>query len=553
MTDNRGRQRSRDARVPPHSIEAEVALLGSALISATAIEAISSVSVGDYYLPAHQHIAHAIEQLVDAGEPVDAVTVSDRLSREGLLEEIGGIHRLLDLQANTPAISRAAHYARIVRDTATLRRLISASAEVAELAYLAPDDPTEAISRASAMIAALSTSEIAELSNLTIPDMAALLAGDIRQELPVMMTRSDGSALLYAGKMHMFQAEPSSGKTWLAVYAVDEVLRAGGAAVVVDYEDTATGFLGRLLAGGARPADIGERFRYVHPDGPFGPAERRRLFALVEELNADLVVIDGVGESLTRQGLSEDKATDWNTWSAMLPRPLAETGAAVLMLDHVAKDPEQRGRWARGTGAKLGTIDGVSYHVKIRRAFSRQKAGQVDLVVAKDRPGGVGAIGETAAVVSIEPHANGERVVMRVDPYTAEKAATDSWKPTVLMGRVFEAISSTTVPLTATAVRAMVHGKPALVAEALQRLIAEGYIGESSGRPRTLSILRHYTPEAEPSTSSGRSAPAPPPAPLFDPDEIPPPDDDPSSWPTAEDEADYYDQLGRTYFNHPEF
>lgn len=552
MTDNRGRQRSRDARVPPHSVEAEVALLGAAMLSPQAYDAAGSVRPGDYYTPAHQHIADAIGRLLDAGEPVDVVTVSARLSADGLLDEIGGIERLLELQANTPAIGRARHYAQIVRDTATLRRLIAASAEVAELAYMAPDDPTEAIARASAMISNLSTTEIADLSNLSIPDISSILAGDLRPEIPSILTRSDGSCLLYAGKMHMLQAEPSSGKTWVAVYAVDEVLRAGGAAVVVDYEDTVAGFLGRLLAAGARPADIAERFRYVHPDGPFGAAERRRLFELVDELNADLVVIDGVGESLTRQGLSEDKATDWNLWVDLLPRPMTQRGATVLMLDHVAKDPEQRGRWARGTGAKLGSVDGVSYHVKIRQAFSRQRAGSVHLVVAKDRPGGVGSIGEVAAVVSIDPHANGERVILRVDPYTAEKASTDTWKPTVLMGRVFEVISSTSVPLTATAVRAMVHGKPALVAEAIQRLVAEGYIGESSGRPRTLTILRPYVADDSSSGSSRQAPPAPPP-PLFDPDEEPVYADDGAPGPTPDDEADYYEQLGRRYFDHPEF
>ena len=67
-----------------------------------------------------------------AGQPVDAVTVADELRRAGLLEEIGGVSTLLELQNATPAISNAGRYAQIVQDTAMLRRLITVAGDLAE-------------------------------------------------------------------------------------------------------------------------------------------------------------------------------------------------------------------------------------------------------------------------------------------------------------------------------------------------------------------------------------------------------------------------------------
>jgi len=221
-------------------------------------------------------------------------------------------------------------------------------------------------------------------------------------------------------------------------------------------------------------------------------------------LNPDVVIIDGMGESLSRNGLSEDKADDILRWFDLLPRPIAETGAAVLMIDHVAKDPEQRGRWARGSGAKLGAIDGATYQVKLSHAFSRKRAGSFRLVIAKDRPGGVGAIGETAAIVTIEPHGDGERVMLRLDPDNASTVATDPHKPTNVMAQVWHAIDAALVPPGPKALEALVgSARPQTVRSALAHLIAEGYVTESIRRPKTLRVARPYhgaTTRADPAT-----------------------------------------------------
>jgi len=113
-------------RVPPHNLQAEESLLGAMLLSREAVgTATELVTADDFYKPAHAHIFDAICSLNGAGEPADAVTVADELRRAGLLDAIGGPAILVTLQANTPAISNAERYARIVEEHSLLRKMIS--------------------------------------------------------------------------------------------------------------------------------------------------------------------------------------------------------------------------------------------------------------------------------------------------------------------------------------------------------------------------------------------------------------------------------------------
>ncbi len=176
----RGRRTDVTARVPPHNLTAEESLLGALLLSKDAITAVAElhVTAGDFYKPAHQHVFEAIRVLASVGEPVDAVTVAEELRRNNLLDAIGGAGLLAELQATTPAISNAARYARIVQDTALLRRLIGVATEIAELGYDEPDDVTKALDTAESKVFELadrrvvdSTKPIGDLLNIAISDL----------------------------------------------------------------------------------------------------------------------------------------------------------------------------------------------------------------------------------------------------------------------------------------------------------------------------------------------------------------------------------------------
>ena len=143
-------RRTDAGRVPPHNLDAEESLLGALLLSREVVGNVAElgVLVDHFYKPAHQHIYAAVRGLMATGQPVDVVTVADELRRNGLLEEIGGSQFLMELQNATPAISNASRYAKIVQDTAVLRRMISVASEIAEIAYMEPDDVTKALDEA---------------------------------------------------------------------------------------------------------------------------------------------------------------------------------------------------------------------------------------------------------------------------------------------------------------------------------------------------------------------------------------------------------------------
>ncbi len=123
------------------------------LLSRDAIaSAIECCKAEDFYKPAHAHVFAAVCALYTRGEPADPVTVADELRRSGVLEAVGEPSVLLSLQANTPSTANASHYARIVEEHALLRKLVAVAGEIAELGYGVPEDVSEAVDRAEAMI-----------------------------------------------------------------------------------------------------------------------------------------------------------------------------------------------------------------------------------------------------------------------------------------------------------------------------------------------------------------------------------------------------------------
>ena len=140
-------------RVAPHSIEAEESLLGAMMLSREAVaEAVELVREGDFFKPSHGHIFRALATLHADGGPNDVVTVAEELRRYGQLELVGGIETLVALQASTPAIGAASHYAQLVEEYSLLRKLIKAATDIAELAYALPEDVAAAVDLAEAKI-----------------------------------------------------------------------------------------------------------------------------------------------------------------------------------------------------------------------------------------------------------------------------------------------------------------------------------------------------------------------------------------------------------------
>jgi len=245
---------------------------------------------------------------------------------------------------------------------------------------------------------------------------------------PTILRVLQRTPLLYRGRTHSVIGESSSGKTWLAVLASLEVLQAGGRVLWIDYETTGAEVANRHNAMAPIPDEFWTRFDYLTPrerleDSKTGATSRHGviLYAHLETTTYDLVVIDSVTGALSCEGLDTNSDADVETFHRLLANRLADSGAAVLMLDHVVKAKDNRGHDARGSGRKREGITGASYTMKVTSPWRRATGGtpvvgSFTLTVAKDRDGHVGAIDEDVASGAVVADPDGGLRITLVAP-----------------------------------------------------------------------------------------------------------------------------------------
>jgi replicative DNA helicase len=128
-------------KLPPQSIEAEQSLLGCLMLAKDAmIKVVDILTPEDFYRPVHQKIYQVCQELFQKGEPIDFLSVSNRLKEKGILEEIGGMSYLTELINSVPTPAHVLNYAKIIHRKRILRDLISASQEIGLLALNESED-----------------------------------------------------------------------------------------------------------------------------------------------------------------------------------------------------------------------------------------------------------------------------------------------------------------------------------------------------------------------------------------------------------------------------
>jgi hypothetical protein len=338
-------------------------------------------------------------------------------------------------------------------------------------------------------------------------DLVAVLAGDYVAEEPCLLRRSDGVALLYAGKVHALYGESESGKSWVALLAVLEALADGDRVLFLDFESDAATVVGRLRALGAKDDAIRERLVYVRPgEGLIEGSDALRDFETLLEEPAALAVIDGTTDALMLLGLDGNVASEVADYLRRFPARIAEeTGAAVVQIDHVVKSNGGGGRFALGSQHKVSGLSGAAYIVEPVEPLAPGKRGVLTVRVAKDRPGAVRA--RSGAWRKGDRTAEAARVVLdssgegtsgallppeTIDPTTGEDLG---WKPTVLMGRIHDYLVSFG-PCSWTRVKDGVSGKHEAKRQGLDALVAEGFVQESPGRQAGSSLYSVADPAA---------------------------------------------------------
>lgn len=140
-------------RVPPHSLDSEMAVLGSMLMSEEAVPAaLELLDPASFYRDSHRKVFEAMTSLFNRQKPVDLVTVTEELQASSKLEEVGGAHYLTSLTTVVPTSANVQHYARIVREKAMLRHLITASTRIVGECYESQDDVDALLDRAEQML-----------------------------------------------------------------------------------------------------------------------------------------------------------------------------------------------------------------------------------------------------------------------------------------------------------------------------------------------------------------------------------------------------------------
>ncbi len=128
-------------RIPPQSIEAEQSVIGSMLIDKEVIPVVMEVlKPEDFYRPDHKEIYDVIIELFDRAQPIDLITVSERLKLHGKLELVGGLEYLTNIATEVPTTANVKHYAKIVEEKSLLRKLIKASSDIVELGFSASEE-----------------------------------------------------------------------------------------------------------------------------------------------------------------------------------------------------------------------------------------------------------------------------------------------------------------------------------------------------------------------------------------------------------------------------
>lgn len=287
-------------RVPPHDIEAEKAVLSAVLLDNEAIhEVVTEVKDEDFYHPAHQILYRAMTRLRDDNQPVDLTTLSAHLKGEGLLESVGGAIALAEIADYEATPANILYYAKIVRDRAIKRSLISTATEIVALGYEQGEQADKLLDEAESRIFGLSTQKAStSLSSIHVE------MHDAVDHINMLMNRSGeltGLSTGYAkldemtgglqpGDLFILAARPSMGKTALALnLARNAAIDSARKVAIFSLEMTTRSLLLRMLSTEAQV-----NFSTFH-SGLISTDDHSRLTAAAGKLGDAAIWIDDTG------------------------------------------------------------------------------------------------------------------------------------------------------------------------------------------------------------------------------------------------------------------
>jgi len=365
-------------RTPPHSVEAEQAVLGGLMLDANAWDAVADiVSAGDFYRRDHRLIFEAIAEVAEIRGACDAVTISEHLERKGRLEEVGGLAYLGTIARDTPSAANVRAYAEIIRERSVLRQLATAGSEIAAAAIDGRGrQASELVDEAERRVFEIAERgsrgktgfrAVRDILPETIDRLDTLhqSPGEIRG-VPTGFTLLDKkTAGLQPGDLVVIAGRPSMGKSPLAVNIAEyAAIEKGVAAAIFTMEMSSEQMtlrmissLGRVSATHLRTgqfsdedwsriqgamAQLSNAPIYLDESPGLTPTDlRARARRLKRERGLGLVIVDYL-QLMQVPGTKENRATEISEISRSLKALAKELSVPVIAISQLNRAVEQR-------------------------------------------------------------------------------------------------------------------------------------------------------------------------------------------------------------------
>jgi replicative DNA helicase len=361
-------------KVPPQNLDAEVSVLGGVLLNNDAFHDLDGLKPADFYKEGHKLIFEGMMDLFDTGQPIDIVTLSEHLTKKGIIQKAGGATYLADILNEVPTAANIKSYSTIVKEKATLRNLIISSTAIIEKSHRAEEPVKEILDWAEGTIFEVSSTK----ANETFSPLSETISATFRH-IEDLVDRDDAITGVPSGfidvdkvtagfqksNLIILAARPGMGKTTLALnIATRSAIRANARVAVFTLEMSKEELTMRLLSSEARiegerlktgrlfendwpkltkaAADLSEAKIYIDSTNPLTVMDMRsKLRRLKARDGLDLVLVDYLQlmESYKKHGSKEQEISEI---SKGLKRIAMEFGCPVIALSQLSRRVESR-------------------------------------------------------------------------------------------------------------------------------------------------------------------------------------------------------------------
>jgi len=422
-------------KVPPHSVEAEQAILGGVMLEGRAWDVvIEKVFEEDFYRHEHRLIFHAIGRLAELSKPIDVLTVTEALREVQELDQVGGEVYLFELANNTPSAANIGAYSDIVRERSVLRQMIGAASSIAEDAFNSQGrSVTELLDEAERKVFAISEQgsrgegpiNVKEFLATTMDKIDTLFHSDNPiTGLPTGFTDLDEmTSGLQPADLVIVAGRPSMGKTVFAMNVAEHAaIKSQKPVLVFSLEMPGESIVMRLLSSLCRidqlrirtgkltdedwprisstVSMLSEAPLYIDDTPAISPAEMRSRARRLskEQGQLGLIVVDYL-QLMTVPGMNENRTAEISEISRSLKALAKELNVPVLALSQLNRGLEQRADKRpvmsdlRESGAIEQDADIIAfiYRDEVYNESSPDK-GTAEIIIAKQRNGPIGKL-----------------------------------------------------------------------------------------------------------------------------------------------------------------